>query len=148
MDVSFTLTDNATAYAASLMPRLSAVVRATTFEIEAHAKAAIQTGTKSGRVYTRIAKKGSRNSKGRFLKAGRRISHQASAPGEAPATDTGNLASSIQGSMDTPGGLSGTVNVGAEYGAILEPERPFMAPAAEAVKPGFDSATARVLGGE
>ena len=131
MDVSFTLTDNATPYAASMLPRLSAVVRAATFQVEAHAKTAIQTGTKTGRVYKR-----------------KRRTHRASAKGEAPATDTGVLVNSIRGKMDTPGGLSGTVDVGAMYGAILEPDRPFMAPAAAAVNPGFVAAVSAVMEGK
>lgn len=57
---------------------------------------------KSGKIYTR-----------------RGVKHQASAPGEKPANDTGNLAKSITTSFD-PANLTGTINVGAEYGARLE----------------------------
>lgn len=47
------------------------------------------------------------------------VSHQASAPGESPATDTGRLAQSITTSYDLPN-LAGYVNVSTEYAAALE----------------------------
>jgi len=61
--------------------------------------------------------------------------HQASAPGEAPAVDTGHLRAGIQGWMTSK--VSAVVGVLAEYGAALEygttrmAARPFMTPAAE-----------------
>lgn len=45
--------------------------------------------------------------------------HQASAPGESPANDTGNLAKNITTSYEQAL-LAGTVNVGTEYGRRLE----------------------------
>lgn len=62
----------------------------------------IKSPPKTGRVYTR-----------------RGIRHQASAPGEAPATDTGNLINSID-IFPNPALLSVSVNVAASYAAALE----------------------------
>jgi HK97 gp10 family phage protein len=82
--------------------------------IEGYAKTAIMAGPKTGETYGR---------------------HQASAPGEAPATDTGHLVNSIQ--TEALGGGKARVFVGAEYGAALEygtahiAPRPYMRPAAD-----------------
>ena len=70
---------------------------------------------------------------GRIYKRGGGF-HQASAAGEAPATDLGNLVNSITAEFDFSK-LSATVNASAEYAAALElstpkiKERPFMRPA-------------------
>jgi len=75
----------------------------------------ILSGPHSGRVY------------------GRR-KHQASAPGEPPASDTGRLIGSLTTSYD-PVNLTGKVVVGAQYGLYLEfgtqrmEPRPFLRPA-------------------
>jgi hypothetical protein len=61
--------------------------------------------------------------------------HQASAPGEAPAIDTGFLQNSIV--PDTSNPLKGILTIGAEYAALLEEgspggrllPRPFVRPA-------------------
>lgn len=80
----------------------------------------IQRGTKTGRVYERAA--GSNLSR----------VHQASAAGEAPATDTGRLVSSIKVEQM---GLSGSVGTDLEYAKDLEfgtfrvAARPFLRPA-------------------
>lgn len=72
---------------------------------------------KSGRTYTR-----------------RGITHKASAPGEAPASDTGRLVNSIKVIDDEPN-LVVYVNVSAEYGDDLEfgtenmEPRPYLRPA-------------------
>ena len=78
----------------------------------------IMRGQKSGRVYG---------------------NHQASAPGEAPASDTGALVRSLR--VDhSPGTLKASVVVASNYGAGLEfgtrriAPRPYMRPAAEDVK--------------
>jgi phage gpG-like protein len=66
--------------------------------------------------------------------------HVASAPGEAPAIDTGALANSIQVELD---GLSATVGTNQESAPVLEfggahiAPRPFMEPAFEAEAPDF-----------
>lgn len=110
--------------------QLGQVVNATAHEVEARANAAVQEGPKTGQVYG---------------------AHQASAPGEAPATDTGNLANSIQAQMTGP--LAAEVSVGAEYAAALEfgtadgkiAPRPFLEPALDAARPGFEAAVKSVL---
>lgn len=66
--------------------------------ITARAKELIQTGPKTGKFYG---------------------SHQASAPGEAPASDTGRLVSSIRWEF-SGSGLSIRVTAGAQYAAYLE----------------------------
>ncbi len=79
------------------------------------------------------------------------IEHTASAPGEAPAVDTGNLMNSVTHAMtDT---TVGEVAVGAEYGAYLElgtarmAARPYLGPAADKVKPAFERALGQVFNG-
>lgn len=73
---------------------------------------AIQTGGRSGRIY---------------IRGGR--AHQASARGEAPASDTTRLEKSIQ--IERPSPNKRRVVVGEHYGAILELRkgRPFLLPA-------------------
>jgi len=69
---------------------------------------------------------------GREYKRGSRV-HRASAPGEAPGVDTGNLQNSIQVEFPTP--IKGVLTIGAEQGPLLEDgtdriaPRPFVAPA-------------------
>lgn len=83
----------------------------------------ILAGNKSGRVYTR-----------------RGVTHQASAVGEYPASDTGFLASNIHVVKDS-NGLGGAVESRAEYSQFLEfgttkmGARPFMQPSVEQVRP-------------
>ena len=92
------------------LPKISAKVRQevrkvvveTTYAVEQRAKVAIQSGPKTGRIYYREDAP----------------PHRASAPGEAPATDTGDLAASINSEMI--GELTGRVDVGAEHGVWLE----------------------------
>jgi HK97 gp10 family phage protein len=61
------------------------------------------------------------------------VTHQASAPGQPPAIDTGNLINSIRVEDVTP--TEATLGVGAEYGEYLEfgtsrmAARPFLRPA-------------------
>jgi HK97 gp10 family phage protein len=89
-------------------------------KVRADAVKEIQRGVKSGRVYERGS--------GQNLSA----THRASAPGEAPATDTGRLASSVKA---TSSGLGGTVGTDLPYGFFLEygtmqmAERPWLRPA-------------------
>jgi hypothetical protein len=68
---------------------------------------------------------------GRTYRRGNRV-HIASAPGEAPAVDTGFLSNSIQ--TEFPDATTGIITVGAEYGEILETirNRPFVRPSIEA----------------
>jgi hypothetical protein len=68
--------------------------------------------------------------------------HRASAPGEAPAVDTGNLRNSIAITMIN-NGLTARIDFGAEYAFWLEfgrrsvAARPFARPALEAQRPAF-----------
>ena len=117
-------------------------VFATAFKIDSDAKKAIANGPKTGRVYTEIF----RTINGRVVPVGERAgnnlsaSHQASAPGEAPASDTGRLIGSGKATSD---GLSATVNFAAKYAEWLEfgtvkmAERPFLRPAVEVNKQFF-----------
>jgi HK97 gp10 family phage protein len=90
--------------------------------VEAQAKRSILSGEKSGRTYKR-----------------RSVTHQASAPGEAPASDTGRLVNSINSYLDKGKSTAlviagrGTVKYAAflEFGTRLMAARPFMFPALE-----------------
>ena len=76
--------------------------------------------------------------------------HQASAPGEPPANDTGHLTNSVSHRMTGP--TEGVVEVGAEYGVYLEmgtsrmAPRPFLGPAVEKVWPEFEAAMEKITG--
>ncbi len=123
---------------AGQLQRLSAAVSQAAFGIERAAKVSIETGPKTGRVYP--------------SKLNPRKMHQASAPGEAPATDTGTLVNSIQTRKRTT--YEYWVTVGAEYGAGLEfgrvrvAPRPFMRPAAKKIEPRFLAACQRAILGQ
>ena len=92
-------------------------------QVEKEAKLSILSGQKSGRLYHR-----------------RTVTHRASAPGEAPASDTGRLVNSInsylgdQEAFVTAG--RGTVKYAAmlEFGTRFMAARPFMFPALEKSK--------------
>lgn len=105
---------------------LSAIVRGTAQNVRSHAIRSIQRGTKSGITYEKIDP---------------RRTHRASAPGEAPATDTGRLASSIQADIE---GKNATVFTNVEYAPWLEfgtrtiEPRPFMFPALEKERPAWN----------
>ena len=70
-----------------------------------------------------------------------RRTHTASAPGQAPATDTGRLASSVDFKREGP--MSATVGSAVVYAAMLEfgtsriAPRPAWVPATEAMRPKF-----------
>ncbi len=95
-------------------------------KVEKAAKESILNGNKTGRTYTR-----------------RTVTHQASAPGEAPASDTGRLANSITTYINKISGLEALIIAGrgaVKYAAMLEfgtrkiAPRPFMFPAFESSK--------------
>ncbi len=100
--------------------------------IEARAKVKIMDGPKTGKVY-KIGK----------------VEHQASAPGEAPATDTGNLVNSIGSERVKP--MLHRVNVYAEYAAHLEygtthmAARPFLQPSFEEQRDDFKRGVDRLI---
>lgn len=85
--------------------------------IKTEAVRLILEGSKSGIIYIR-----------------RGVSHQASAPGEAPASDTGRLVGSIDTEYDLSNNIA-RITASAEYAAPLEfgtlhmAPRPFMRPA-------------------
>jgi len=81
---------------------LSKAVNATALTINGEIKKMIQSPPKTGRVYMR----------------GKDKRHIASAPGEAPATDTGTLVSSITYKQETP--LTATVSSRLDYAYYLE----------------------------
>lgn len=94
-------------------------------QVEKEAKQSIVSGQKSGRLYRR-----------------RTVTHRASAPGEAPASDTGRLVNSINSYLNSSQSES-FVTAGrglAKYAAMLEfgtqkmAARPFMFPALEKSK--------------
>ena len=103
----------------------SAVIRKATSSLELKLKNSL-TGLRTGRIYRRKS----------------RI-HQASARGEAPATDFGNLLGSITSSFAP---TRGVVRIGAEYAEILEEvlDRPFVRPA---IKDVLDELGQDVTGG-
>lgn len=100
--------------------------------IEGIAKAKIMAGNKTGRIY-RIGK----------------VEHQASAPGEPPATDTGALVNSIGSERVKP--MLHRVNVHAEYAAYLEygtsrmAPRPFLQPSFEEQRDDFKRGVDRLI---
>ena len=136
---------------------LSRVVTEAAAGVVAHAQDAIRSGPKTGRIYelgeTEVSFTTGAGEAVSFTarKGAEAKQHQASAPGEAPANETGYLAGSIQ--AHRIGELEQEVAVGAEYGAALEEgtgdgkilPRPFMAPALEAVRPAFEAAVADAL---
>lgn len=85
------------------------------------AKRRIQGGSKSGRVYE---------------KYGPRRTHQASAPGESPATDTGGLVNSgfhelDEQKMEVSVGFAKLYAAMLEYGTRAMAKRPFLLPTVE-----------------
>lgn len=97
------------------------------------AKVRVARGPKTGRVYT--TRFLTNRTTGRIFPSEPRVPHQASAPGEAPATDTGKLAGSIVAGAK---GLTATVEarsvyaIHLEYGTRRMAARPFLVPAFEA----------------
>lgn len=117
---------------AQIEPAVALVVARTALDVEAGAKINIQTGDKTGIVYKR--------------KGG---DHQASAPGEAPATDMGTLVNS--GEVVPVSALEQDVIFSADYAADLElgtvhiAPRPFLGPAVEAAAPAFEAGLAQAI---
>ena len=103
-------------------------VAATAQKVRGDAIKSVQRGVKSGVVYTR--------SSGQNLSP----SHQASAPGQAPATDTGMLASRIKAeSKNLTGRVYSDIEYAfwLEYGTLSMDARPFLNPALMANKQYF-----------
>jgi HK97 gp10 family phage protein len=109
----------------AILSELNIALFASAKHVEAEAKKSILSGDKTGRVYKR-----------------RTVIHQASAPGEAPASDTGRLVNSLNSELNTSA-LEATVTAGkgaVKYATMLElgtryiAARPFMFPALEKSK--------------
>ena len=125
--MSFILKSNVGAINAQLRQRAGQLVAKTALKIETTAKLSM-TGPKSGRTYGK---------------------HTASAPGEAPAIDTGFLVNSIQSELT--GEMSAAVGSNAEYAPVLElggaliAPRPWLGPAFEQAKPDFEKGLQELL---
>lgn len=113
--------------------RAHKAIKKAAFDIEVNAKQSMTGGPHTGRVY-RIGN----------------IMHRSSAPGEAPAVDTGTLINSIGVKM--PNELLAVVYAGVEYALHLElgtvriAPRPFMLPAMERERASFKKAMGRIVG--
>ena len=136
------------------------VVEASTMRVWGSAKNRIQRGPKTGTVYYRIpgdnymtVRAGSADGPPvAFIPGGgsHNLSpvHQASKPGEAPATDSGNLANSIFWKAEKG---EGYVFTNEKYGAYLEfgtsqmEPRPFLFPSMEEQAPQFKRELSEVL---
>jgi len=114
------------AYGAKAEKHVGDAVNATGLELRGDIIKRIQKGPASGMTYE---------------KYNPRRTHTASAPGQAPATDTGNLASRIDFKREGP--MSATVGSQVAYAAMLEfgtsriAPRPAWVPATEAMRPKF-----------
>jgi phage gpG-like protein len=106
--------------------QLAAIVRGTAQNVRTHAIRSIQRGPKTGITYEKIDPK---------------RTHRASAPGEAPATDTGRLANSLKADIQ---GVRATVSTNVDYAPFLEfgtrtiEPRPFLFPALEQERPAWN----------
>lgn len=109
-----------------LQAEVGKAVTGTALELQGDVKKRIQRGPASGRTYR---------------KSNPTRVHQASAPGQAPATDTGRLVSSI--TFDTQGPLTATIGsrlvyaLWLEYGTSRMAARPYFRPAVEAMRAKF-----------
>lgn len=112
---------------AGIQGKASKLVRRTAFAIEADIKTSMR-GPKTGRIYG---------------------THQASAPGESPAIDTGALINSISTHIEDR--LTATVSETSEYAPHLEfgtttmAPRPHMSPAFEHARNGFQRDVQKLL---
>lgn len=111
---------------------LKMIVMATAQNVRTHAIRAIQGGPKTGKEYRKYAPN---------------RTHRASSPGQAPATDTGRLASSIVADIT---GLTAEVSANVKYAAPLEfgtvnmAPRPFLEPALESERMKFEQRLMRL----
>lgn len=118
-------------YASDVQQRVKRETARAATAIHRHAVKSIQHGAKTGRVYERGP--------------GRNLSklHRASAPGEAPATDTGRLVSSMVVRFDSDSAVVGSTlreppyPFYLEFGTLNMEARPFMRPALDAIGPKY-----------
>lgn len=117
---------------ASMAREIDEVCESTALDIQARAQMAIMNPPKSGRIYRRG-----------------NVAHQASAPGEAPATDTGNLVNSAYtkklGQADYETGFTAEYAAALEFGTAKIEPRPYLRPAVEAVRDAFIRAIKRIV---
>lgn len=134
--------------ARQLRTQASQAVRTTAFELEADVKQQMASGPKTGEVYVKSVEVEERAAS---LAVTRKY-HQASAPGEAPAVDTGNLINSIHTDAQ-PGALTATIHSDAEYAPHLEfgtvhmRPRPAWVPAAQRAQVRFTGRIQALLRG-
>jgi HK97 gp10 family phage protein len=132
-------------------------------QVEKEAKVSLQQGGKSGKIYTLRPATGGETPTNWFTINGRAVGfikrskpHTASAPGEAPATDTGRLVNSINSTPAIQDGneLVATITTakgGVKYAGWLEfgtskiAARPFMFPALEKSKAFIQERLAKAL---
>jgi HK97 gp10 family phage protein len=111
---------------------LAQIVMATAQNVRTNAIRSIQGGPKNGKKYEKYSP---------------RRTHRASSPGQAPATDTGRLVSSIMADIT---GLTAEVSANVQYAAPLEfgtvnmAARPFLQPALESEREKFNSRLANL----
>jgi hypothetical protein len=168
--------------AASIARKADAICEKTAEAVQAHAVMLIQSPPKTGRTYARSAIKRRLSKKDvvfdvtmfgktrQYTQYGLAVTkssrsdnlyktigytfHRASAPGEAPATDTGLLATS--GYTEKKGSADYEVGFTAEYAQKLEfgtpggkiAPRPFLRPAVEQHREGFLTALAEATAGD
>ena len=113
--------------------QIATLVKQTALDVETRMKVSMSTGTKSGRAYKR----------------GEKV-HVASAPGEAPAVDTGHLISTIVAKALSL--FTWLIEIGASYARPLEfgsgpgSARPFVRPAVKGATPRFIRQLKRIIG--
>ena len=111
---------------------IDVVCENTALDIQARAQMAIMNPPKGGRIYRRG-----------------NVAHQASAPGEAPATDTGALVNSAYtkkvADADYETGFTAEYAAALEFGTAKIAPRPYLRPAVEAVRDAFIRAIKRIV---
>jgi phage gpG-like protein len=110
-------------YGATASDEVSEAIRSTALNVQADAVKSIQRGTKTGRIYMKSAK-GTKS----------KTTHQASAAGEAPASDTGKLVGSVIAVTHPAVAFVGSDLAYAtylEFGTMNISERPWLRPARE-----------------
>ena len=117
---------------ASMAREIDEVCESTALDIQARAQMAIMNPPKSGRIYRRG-----------------NVAHQASAPDEAPATDTGALVNSAYtkklADADYETGFTVEYAAALEFGTPKIEPRPYLRPAVEAVRKAFIAAIKRIV---
>jgi hypothetical protein len=118
----------------ALQTQVGGAIAKCALTVEALAKIAIMTGPKTGKVYKRKS-----------------VEHQASAPGQAPANDLGDLVQSILANVEDAGDdLEAEVVAGSDHAIFLEfgtvniAPRPFLEPAAEVASLELNSDLAKI----